>query len=915
MERNFGPYTLIHQIAVGGMAEIHLARTEGIAGFEKYVAIKMIHPNFSEDQQFVQMLIDEAKITVQLAHVNIAQTFDLGRVGNTYYITMEFVEGCDLYKLLREGSELEIDTPIDVAAHIVKEAATGLDYAHRKRDVMGQPLKIIHRDVSPQNLLVSSMGEVKVIDFGIAKATMRAQETQAGVIKGKYYYMSPEQAWGEHLDARTDIFSAGIILYELLTGQMLYLEEDTHVLLERIREAKIDPPSTLRRDIPPELEDIVMRALQKHPNDRFSTGAEMAQALERFLRIHSPVCGANTVTEWTGRVLGDPDAEPFVEDEPSMDERDMRALTQGIGSEQLLHTGDDFNDENSIIFRVSDVDERMRATEDENDDLEEDRDIDQETGVVDTGKRDVSDETQALTNRAPILGDNTPLPELYPAEGGEGEDRTVVSGPPGFGAGMPGMGTMGSKPDIAAPRPHNPAPAPPKPTLGARAGKPPIVRHQKDVVDFDSEQTLAHDSNSNLSMQAAQRKQPPATTARSGKDSSAEVTGEDEPTMAVQPGPYRKSNVLNTSNPKPAVSVLKTPRKSRRTPPKGVPAQGQQQTQAPNSVLSYLVTNSGSRAQVALSPNLGSAPQAANVRVPLQQHPAPQHPAPGAYGQQQGQSHPGQQHPAMSQPYSQPGAQQGYQQQAEQQQYGQQPRIPAPYMQQQGLPAPYMQQQGLPAPYMQQQGGFPQVSGLVPDARMAAYEVDELPDAYILTNRQSKAQWLVSLLGFAVLTVGAAAAAYFLLTHKDESDAQPATLMVVSTPEGASVIVNGSLLTGKTPTSYSNANVGDTLKVVVDLRGHRKWETDTVIKTPDDKLIARLDPILVNLTVTSVPPGAEIYLNGNASAAGRTPKTFSDIDPMTATSIVLKKNGFRAERRNLDWTKDTKKEVPFLLKP
>ena len=181
MERKFGPYTLIHQIAVGGMAEIHLARTEGIAGFEKYVAIKMIHPNFSEDQQFVQMLIDEAKITVQLAHVNIAQTFDLGRVGNTYYITMEFVEGCDLYKLLREGSELDIDVPIDVAAHIVKEAATGLDYAHRKRDVMGSPLKIEHRDVSPQNLLVSSMGTRGVAFVGAAACTWQFISARSGI--------------------------------------------------------------------------------------------------------------------------------------------------------------------------------------------------------------------------------------------------------------------------------------------------------------------------------------------------------------------------------------------------------------------------------------------------------------------------------------------------------------------------------------------------------------------------------------------------------------------------------------------------------------------------------------------------------------------------------------------------------------
>jgi serine/threonine protein kinase len=939
MERKFGPYTLIHQIAVGGMAEIHLARTEGIAGFEKYVAIKMIHPNFSEDQQFVQMLIDEAKITVQLAHVNIAQTFDLGRVGNTYYSPMEFVEGCDLYKLLREGSELDIDVPIDVAAHIVKEAATGLDYAHRKRDVMGSPLKIVHRDVSPQNLLVSSMGEVKVIDFGIAKASMRAQETQAGVIKGKYYYMSPEQAWGEHLDARTDIFSLGIILYELLTGQMLYLEEDLHVLLDRIREAKIESPNALRRGIPPELEEIVMRALQKRPNDRFSTAAEMAQALERFLRNYSPVCGANTVTQWTKSVLGDADVAAEEENSPSMDERDMRALTQGIGSEQLLNTGDDFSDENSIIFRASEVDERMRAAEAENEELD-DRDIDQETGVVDPSTpppgysdRDITDETHALTSRAPTLGDNTPLPELFPFEGEEGEEGTVVSGPPGFGGDMPAMGRIDApttprtapikprqpatrqpaaiKPAAIKPAARQPAAAAPKPSLGASKFRPVATA----IDDFDAEQTLAHSSSS--AKLAVPPKREPAPAAD-------ETTGEK--TMAAgQPGPFRKSNALNTSNPKPAVSVLKPPRKSRRTPPKGVAAQGQPQSPGPNSVLSHLITNSSNRAQVAL----GANPTPSSIAVPLHaqhgqapiipkqpgQHPLGSQQAPqgqNPQGQnQQGQNQQGQDQ--QGQPHQYQGQQQ-YQQPYQGQQQYQQPGMPQQY-QQPGMPAPYMQQPGMPAPYMQQPGGFPHMPGLATNARMAAYDVDELPDAYILTNRKSKAKWLLPALGFLILAIGAAAATYFLLTQDKESDGQSATLMVVSTPEGASVTVNGSLLTGKTPTSYSNANVGDTLQVVVDLKGHRKWESETTIKTPDDKLIARLDPILVNLTVTSEPAGAEIYLNGNASAAGRTPKTFSDIDPATATSIVIKKDGFREERRNLDWTKDVKKEVPFNLKP
>ncbi len=310
-ERQFGPYRLVQQIAVGGMAEIHLAKTHGIAGFEKYVALKMIHPNFSQDSHFIQMLIDEAKITVQLQHVNIAQTFDLGRVGDTFYITMEYVDGVDLYKLLRRSSELDRVFPIALCAFIGKEVASGLDYAHRKRDHNGRPLRIVHRDVSPQNVLISYAGEVKLVDFGIAKATMRARQTAAGVIKGKYYYMSPEQAWGEPLDHRTDIFSAGILLYETLTGQMLYLDEDLHKLLDKVRRAEIPPPSTLRSDIPPQLDAIVMRALSKQPEGRYSSAADMAHELERFLHAYAPVFTANKVSTWIAEVIGQPAPTPM----------------------------------------------------------------------------------------------------------------------------------------------------------------------------------------------------------------------------------------------------------------------------------------------------------------------------------------------------------------------------------------------------------------------------------------------------------------------------------------------------------------------------------------------------------------------------------------------------------------------------
>ncbi|MBZ0237515.1 MAG: serine/threonine protein kinase, partial [Deltaproteobacteria bacterium] len=354
-ERQFGPYQLVKQIAVGGMAEIHLAKTRGIAGFEKFCALKMIHPNFAQDEQFIEMLIDEAKIAVQLQHVNIAQTFDLGRVGDTYYITMEFVDGADLYKILRRGSEHDVDFPVDVAAYVAKEMSTGLDYAHRKRDGAGQNLGIVHRDVSPQNVLVSNAGEVKLVDFGIAKATMKARQTAVGVIKGKYYYMSPEQAWGERLDHRSDIFSAGIVLYEMLTGQMLYLEEDLNKLLDMVRRANIAPVRTLRKDVPPQLERIVMHALAKKPEDRYQSAGDLASDLERFLHTYSPVFTATKLAAHLRRALGETGgvvAPPAAADPAP---RDPLQSTQSIPRHTFVTNRSEISDENSVIFRVSDL--------------------------------------------------------------------------------------------------------------------------------------------------------------------------------------------------------------------------------------------------------------------------------------------------------------------------------------------------------------------------------------------------------------------------------------------------------------------------------------------------------------------------------------------------------------------------------
>jgi serine/threonine protein kinase len=282
-----GPYQLIRQLAVGGMAEVYLAKTTGVAGFEKHVALKLIHPTLAENRDFITMLIDEAKIAVQLSHPNIAQTLDLGRDGDTYYLAMELIDGIDLFNLIRASQHVGFLLPFDACAFIAREIANALEHAHGKRDGRGELLGVVHRDIAPDNVLLSYEGAVKLIDFGIAKATARGSQTAIGVIKGKYSYMSPEQATGEPVDAASDLYSTGVVLYEMLTGRRLYDEPNPYRLLELVREGSFAAPSRLRTEIPSALEHIVMRCLAPRAR-RYQDARELATDLHVFLQSYSP---------------------------------------------------------------------------------------------------------------------------------------------------------------------------------------------------------------------------------------------------------------------------------------------------------------------------------------------------------------------------------------------------------------------------------------------------------------------------------------------------------------------------------------------------------------------------------------------------------------------------------------------------
>ncbi len=287
----FGKYLLLDRINIGGMAEVWRAKTFGAGGFERLVAIKRILPNIAEDEEFIAMFIDEAKITVQLNHANIAQIYELANIANSYFIAMEYISGKDMRAVFDRCRKRGEPAPIPLTCYLLARCCEGLDYAHRNKDRMGRDMNIVHRDVSPQNALISYDGEVKVIDFGIAKAAGKATKTQAGILKGKFGYMSPEQIRGLPLDRRSDVFAIGICLYEMLTGERLFVGDSDFSVLEKVRKVEVLPPSHFNRRIPDALEKIVMKALAKDVEDRYQYASELGDDLQRFLITTETVFG------------------------------------------------------------------------------------------------------------------------------------------------------------------------------------------------------------------------------------------------------------------------------------------------------------------------------------------------------------------------------------------------------------------------------------------------------------------------------------------------------------------------------------------------------------------------------------------------------------------------------------------------
>ncbi|WP_233583451.1 protein kinase [Corallococcus sp. CA053C] len=287
----YGSYQLLKRLATGGMAQIYLARRPGSDAPDKLLVLKRILPHLSENDEFVRMFLDEARIAARLAHPNVVQIYDLGAEGDTFFIAMEYIHGVDARRLWKRSETAGRPVPVPLVCRILLEASAGLDYAHKKTDAAGRPLGIVHRDVSPQNILVTFEGGVKVVDFGIAKAADQATVTRSGVLKGKYSYMSPEQAAGQRVDRRSDVFALGVVLHELLTGGRLFKRPSDMLTLGAVAECNVPAPSQVAPRVPADLDAIVLKALAKEPDARYQHAQDLQHALEGWLAAQDEPSG------------------------------------------------------------------------------------------------------------------------------------------------------------------------------------------------------------------------------------------------------------------------------------------------------------------------------------------------------------------------------------------------------------------------------------------------------------------------------------------------------------------------------------------------------------------------------------------------------------------------------------------------
>ncbi len=296
-------YRVLKRLASGGMAEVFVAESAGIEGFRKQVAIKRVLPQLSKKEQFIAMFLDEARLSAHLSHSNVVSVFDIGVGDGTYFIVMEYVDGADLKAVMDYTKKIGRTAPVEAAVYVATRICQGLAYAHDLK-IDGKPLAIIHRDITPANVLITRYGEVKIVDFGLAKASSQLAASDAGVIKGKFGYLAPETVMEKPVDQRVDVFAVGIILWEMLAGQRLFQGESDFQTVRKVRDAVIPSLPQLNRDVPAELDEIVRHALAKDPESRYRTAQELGRDLTRFLFRYGLPVSDDDVAELVKKAMG-----------------------------------------------------------------------------------------------------------------------------------------------------------------------------------------------------------------------------------------------------------------------------------------------------------------------------------------------------------------------------------------------------------------------------------------------------------------------------------------------------------------------------------------------------------------------------------------------------------------------------------
>ncbi len=383
--QHLGKYQLLALLALGGTAEIYLARIEGTSGFEKYVVVKCLHDHLADDQEFVKMFLDEARLGATLDHSNIVQTLELGEQDGRYFMAMEFLAGMSLAMIARKAVDRVSGgrIPVQLVLGMAAQACAGLHYAH-ERTRAGNPMNIVHRDISPQNLVVTFEGVVKIVDFGIAKAELRETHTKSGTIKGKFAYMSPEQCLAKEVDRRTDVFALGVILHELVTGRRLFKRTSTYDTYQAILDCKVPLPSSVNHELDPGLDSVIMRALAHDREARYPTAEAFGEALVGYLHHRGKHAGPGDVSRFF---------DQYYQEELEEHADRMRELIEGREQAEALLTWDgdadsgvaaQMPDDEAVGLDTSDVEmvsavsavseigaeaatdpERLRATRDE----------------------------------------------------------------------------------------------------------------------------------------------------------------------------------------------------------------------------------------------------------------------------------------------------------------------------------------------------------------------------------------------------------------------------------------------------------------------------------------------------------------------------------------------------------------------